>query len=187
MTTTEESVRVGSRMDRARQPRAKDALRDMAVEFGVCVRPRLTRRTVVATGETSIVEQNCKNTRAKVCPSCAATARAIRATDCRQGWHLTEEPDLTPRKTSSEQNRLLRERAEVTAAREEFTAQGQHDLAAALDRALEDLDQAIADAKVRGTVEPPKTQRRTKSTRRRDDVPDLPRRPSTGSTSRPGL
>ena len=31
-----------------------------------------------------------------VCPSCAERARTLRAAQCREGWHLEDEPDLDP-------------------------------------------------------------------------------------------
>src|SRR5215213_3064823 len=88
-----EEPRPGSRADRARRPRARDALRETAVEFGVCVRPLPLRRVDTATGETEIFDVPCGSTRATVCPSCAAKARRLRAQQCREGWHLTEDPD----------------------------------------------------------------------------------------------
>ena len=49
----------GSRADRAPSPRARDVLRDTAVEFGVCVRPVPMRRVDLATGETEIKDIPC--------------------------------------------------------------------------------------------------------------------------------
>src|SRR3954463_6619806 len=91
-----EDLRPGSRADRARRPRARDVLRETAVEFGVCVRPLPMRRVDTATGEVEIVDLPCGSTRAAVCPSCADRARRLRAQQCREGWHLTHDPDLTP-------------------------------------------------------------------------------------------
>src|SRR3954470_16392532 len=93
----QEEPRTGSRADRARRPRARDVLRETAVEFGVCVRPLPMRRINPITGEVDIVDLPCGSTRAAVCPSCAAKARKLRAQQCREGWHLLHDPDLTPR------------------------------------------------------------------------------------------
>src|SRR5881628_1464767 len=109
VTELGEVPRPGSRADRARRPRAKDALRQTAVEFGVCVRPLALRRVDTSTGETQIVDIPCGSTRATVCPSCAARARRVRAQQCREGWHLTDEPDLTPDRASDEQKALVKE------------------------------------------------------------------------------
>jgi hypothetical protein len=38
----------------------------------------------------------CGHTLASVCPSCAERARSLRTAQCREGWHLEDEPDLTP-------------------------------------------------------------------------------------------
>jgi hypothetical protein len=73
-----EEPRPGSRADRATQPRAREVLRDTAVEFGVCVRPVAMRRVDLATGETEIKDIPCGATRAAVCPSCADRARRRR-------------------------------------------------------------------------------------------------------------
>jgi len=92
----QEEPRPGSRADRARRPRARDVLRETAVEFGVCVRPLPLRRVDTATGEVQVLDVPCGSTRAAVCPSCAARARKLRAQQCREGWHLSQDPDLTP-------------------------------------------------------------------------------------------
>jgi hypothetical protein len=119
-----EGIRPGSRADRARRPRAKDALRETAAEFGVCVRPLPIRRVNLATGEVEIKDLPCGATRAAGCPSCAARARKLRAQQCREGWHLTEEPDLTPDKPSKRQRELVKDRAHITAAVEDAEAHG---------------------------------------------------------------
>ncbi len=71
ITNETDEVPPGSRADRARQPRARDVLRETAVEFGVCVRPLAMRRVNLDTGETEVVDLPCGSTRAAVCPSCA--------------------------------------------------------------------------------------------------------------------
>ena len=38
----------------------------------------------------------CGVTLATVCPPCAERAKTLRAAQCREGWHLEDEPDLTP-------------------------------------------------------------------------------------------
>jgi hypothetical protein len=38
----------------------------------------------------------CGHTLAHVCPGCAERARTLRAAQCREGWHLEDEPDITP-------------------------------------------------------------------------------------------
>jgi hypothetical protein len=141
------------------------------------------------TGETLVVEVPCGATRAAVCPSCADRARRVRAQQCREGWHLEHEPHLAPRPGDDEQRSLVEQRAAATAeldAAQELAAVADPDPeAVALARDLTDevalLDDELAATGARGSSVPPTT-RRKRSTRRRDDVPDLPRRPSTGST-----
>ncbi len=164
MTTATHAPRPGSRADRARHPRATDVLRDTAIDFGVCVRPILLRRTDVATGETEIVETACGATRGAVCPPCADKARRLRAQQCRDGWHLLDEPILTADPATEEQRDLMARRARQVAD----------------DEPTDDTDAELADTGVRGGLDHGK--RRSRSTRRRDDVPDLPRRPATAAT-----
>src|SRR6478752_7001548 len=69
---------------------------DMAVaaaeSAGVCIRPLLRQVTDRATGAVTTVPIACGSTREKVCPSCAEKARRLRMHQCREGWHLTEDP-----------------------------------------------------------------------------------------------
>src|SRR4051794_20271812 len=195
-----DEVRPGSRADRARRPHARDVLRETAVEFGVCVRPLAMRRVNLDTGEVEIVDLPCGSTGAAACPSCAARARKLRAQQCREGWHLTEDPDLTPRPATDEQRDLVRDRANITDAvvdaedrGDDLTAQARRESAAA-------VDEELAATGVRGQLDPDAKPRRVRSTRRRQDTPDLPRRPPvkttlgrtftderTGKTFRPSL
>jgi hypothetical protein len=177
-----EGVRPGSRADRARRPRAKDALRETAAEFGVCVRPLPIRRVDLATGEVAVKDLPCGSTRAAVCPSCAARARRLRAQQCREGWHITEEPDLTPDKPTKRQRELVKDRADITAAVEDAQATGDRLTAQACSESLSAADEELAESGLRGRIEPESKPRRVRSTRRRQDVPDLPRRPAVKTT-----
>jgi hypothetical protein len=200
MPTTSEEVHRGSRADRARQPRARDVLRETAVEFGVCVRPLPMRRINPATGEIDIVDLSCGSTRASVCPSCAAKARRLRAQQCREGWHLLEDPDLTPRPASKTQRDLVMDRAQITDAIGDAEQNGDDLTARACRESAEAVDEELTATGVRGQLDPDTRRRRVRSTRRRQDSPDLPRRPSvkttlgrtftderTGKTFRPSL
>ena len=100
-----------------------------AEEAGVCVRPLAVRRTDNATGESRAIGIRCGTTRAEACKPCAERNRAVRMDQAREGWHMTEEPDLP--------------------------------------------------AIVRATPDEP---RRVRSTRRRQDVPDLPSVPMRDTT-----
>lgn len=78
-------------------PRATDGVTtDMATaaaeSVGVCVRPMLRTVTDRATGDVTAVPIACGSTRASVCPTCADKARRLRMHQCREGWHLTDDP-----------------------------------------------------------------------------------------------
>lgn len=68
--------------------------RAAAEEAGVCVRPLAVRRTDVVTRQTAVIGIRCGTTRAEACRPCAERNRAVRIDQAREGWHLTEEPDL---------------------------------------------------------------------------------------------
>ena len=175
--------RVGSRLARAKMPAARTVATDAAIEFGVCIRPVALRRTDTNTGETSIVDVPCGATLTAVCPPCADRARKLRAQQCREGWHLDVEPDLTPDPSTQAQRTLVTERADITEVLHEAELDGDELLAEAVAESLADVDQDIADAGVRGNLDPGRPEgRRARSTRRRQDTPDLPKRPSNGST-----
>ena len=59
----------------------------------------------------------CGHTLASVCPSCAERAKTLRASQCREGWHLEDEPDITPDPATAEQKRLITQRAEAQQVR----------------------------------------------------------------------
>jgi hypothetical protein len=63
-------------------------------EPGVCIRPVQLRRTNLDTGEQDTVLVPCGHTLASVCPACADRDKTLRAAQCREGWHLQDEPDL---------------------------------------------------------------------------------------------
>jgi hypothetical protein len=174
---------VGSRLQRAKMPKARQVATDAAVEFGVCIRPQPLRRTNLDTGETAIVDVPCGATLTAVCPPCADRARRLRAQQCREGWHLDADPDLTPDPSTDHQRALVAERADMTAVLHDAELDGDELLAEAATESLADVDADLADAGVRGSLDPGRPEgRRVRSTRRRQDTPDLPARPSNGST-----
>ncbi|WP_298329304.1 replication initiator [Haloactinopolyspora sp.] len=67
-------------------------LREVAASEGVCVRPVLQRVTDTLTGDVRTLVIPCGATLASVCPSCADRARKLRIQQCREGWHLAEDP-----------------------------------------------------------------------------------------------
>jgi len=85
-----------TRAERLSQPLARDVVKIVALEHGACIRPVQLRRTDFETGEVGQVMIPGGATLASVCPSCAERAKALRAQQCREGWHLEQEPAATP-------------------------------------------------------------------------------------------
>jgi hypothetical protein len=186
-----------TRVQRLAMPLARDVVRELVVTNGGCVRPVQLRRTDVETGQVEQVLVPCGHTLASVCPSCAERAKTLRAAQCREGWHLDHEPRVRADEPDDVQQMWVEKRAEVQAERDHTQAAGQD--TTELDELNADLDEEIASSGVRGKVMPAKTARRHRSTRRRQDAPDLPRRkvnPATvgktytapdGTTFRPSM
>src|SRR5260370_23989442 len=98
-------------------PLARDAVRELAIEHGASTRPVQLRRTDLATGHTEPVLVACGHTLASVCPSCAERAKALRAAQCREGWHLEQEPVIEPDQSTDEQRWWIEKRADAQAIR----------------------------------------------------------------------
>src|SRR6201987_6378326 len=91
-----------TRAERMTMPLAGQVVKDLAVEHGACIRPIQLRRTNLDTGEMDQVLVPCGHTLAHVCPSCAERAKTLRAAQCREGWHLENEPAITPHPATGE-------------------------------------------------------------------------------------
>lgn|GEM_PF-423728 len=179
--------RPGSRAARLKLPKALDALKAMAAEYGVCVRPISLRRTDLETGVTEVIDLPCGATREDKCPACAKRALRLRQVQIREGWHRTDEPNPGPDPATEEQKALIRLRAHLEFGRAQAVAAAEWDQVAEVDQAIAEVEQAIAAEGLRGRIAPPhhpehdqeqgqgKPRRRVRSTRRRQDVPDLPR------------
>jgi hypothetical protein len=163
-----------TRAQRLAMPLAREVVRDLAVEHGACIRPIQLRRRNLDTGETDTVLVPCGNTLASVCPACAEQAQTLRAAQCREGWHLEDEPDIIPAPATGDQKRVVTQRAEAQQARDLIAAAG-HDTTD-FDELITELDDQITSAGMRGKAAPTKPARRHRSTRRRQDAPDLPKR-----------
>jgi hypothetical protein len=136
--------------------------------------PVQLRRTDLDTGQVEQVLVPCGNTLASVCPSCAERAKTLRAVQCREGWHLDTEPVITPDDPDDEQRMWVERRAETQQQRDEADTAG--DDTSELDELAGELDEQITRSGMRGNVLPARPARRHRSTRRRQDTPDLPRR-----------
>ncbi|MCX4097302.1 replication initiator [Nocardia sp. alder85J] len=157
-----------------------------AEKFKVCKRPIPMRAFHPASGDSKYVGAACKTTRESDCPACAAKAKALRVTQCHEGWHMTANPTDEHQPPTEHQTALLVARAdllaEYRAAREaddEPTAQGFREVIA-------DLDRELRDTGLRGRIpgiDAVAKRRAVKSTRRRQDAPDLPRKKVSKDTT----
>lgn len=176
-----------TRSERLAQPLAREVAEQVATDHGVCIRPVSLRRADMATGETEIVDVPCGSTLEPRCPSCAKRKRSLRRTQCEEGWHLEAEPVVEPGPPTEQQQDWVEQRAVVTAERDQLAASGcGPEQLAALDAAIADLDEEITVSGLRGSVTRSASDasgaRRVRSTKRRQDVPDLPKRPMTRKT-----
>jgi hypothetical protein len=174
-------------------PRAVEVVKDLATEHGVCARPVSLRRTDLDTGATELVDLPCGATRQDKCPSCAARARRLRRQQICEGWHRTDEPLPPPRPATGEQAGLVTLRAHLEYDRAQTLIRPMDpDTRTAeiadIDAAITELEEEITLTGLRGRTAPahqPAEQaggRRVRSTRRRQDAPDLPRRPIDSRT-----
>lgn len=162
-------------------PLARQALVAVAEQHGVCVRPVPMRRVNLHTGDTEMIYVPCGHTLTSVCGPCAEAKRKLRMVQCAQGWHMDTEPVIERADPDQEQAALMELRANAQARRDQVEQHGDPADGEGLefwDGLISDLDHEIERAGVRGrlkTGEQP--ERRTRSTRRRQDVAELPRRP----------
>jgi hypothetical protein len=129
-------------------PLAREVVKDLAVEHGACIRPIQLRRTNLDTGEIDTVLVPCGHTLARVCPSCAERARTLRAAQCREGWHLEDEPAIEPDPATGDQKFWIETRAEAQQLRDQADAAGTD--TTGLDELLAELDEEITNAGMRG-------------------------------------
>src|SRR5580700_9496439 len=147
-----------TRAQRLAMPLAREVVRDLAVEHGACIRPVQLRRTNIDTGDVDQVLVPCGHTLASVCPSCAERAKNLRAAQCREGWHLDQEPVIEPDDPTDEQKWLIETRADAQAMRDADEARGED--ATDWDQELAELDEQINNAGMRGNVLPKRPERR---------------------------
>ncbi|NLU77364.1 replication initiation protein [Micromonospora sp. HNM0581] len=181
------SPRPGSRAARMALPRSVDVLKEIAAEYGVCVRPLAMRRTDLNTGLTEVIDLPCGATREDKCGPCAKKNRRLRQAQIREGWHRDDEPLPPPEPATEEQKALVLLRGHLEFSRDEASRASQWDQVDDLDEAIREVEEAITAEGLRGRVAPPHAtgddqddedngRRRKRSTRRRQDAPDLPRR-----------
>ncbi len=165
-----------TRAERLAQPRAADAIRMLAEASGGCIRPIQLRRTSLDTGLAEPVMVPCGSPLESVCPTCAERCKSLRAEQCRDGWHCESEPIDQPAPPDDWQSWLLEKRAEFQKLRDQAAVTGQD--TSELDELLAELDAELAKSGIRGKPDSARKggTKRKRSTRRRQDAPDLPRR-----------
>jgi hypothetical protein len=182
MTITDPTVVDAGRMTRAQRaalPLSAEIAQVLAEQHGVCIQPLAMRRIDTTTGRVDIVPVPCGSTRADQCRPCADKARRLRMAQCRQGWHLDTEPVTDRVAPSQEHTELMAARADLLAAYTECKTRGDEISCEQIADSVAELDTELRVAGVCGRLvpldSPPKPVKR--STRRRQDAPDLPRRP----------
>ncbi|MGH3916385.1 MAG: replication initiator [Pseudonocardiaceae bacterium] len=183
MTTTEQPPPVDltstTRAQRATLPLTTEVAQAVAEQHGVCVRPLAMRRIELGTGRVEVVPVPCGSTRENQCRPCADKARRLRMAQCRQGWHLDQEPIIERTRPGEEHKELMATRADLFAAYAKCKQAGDIEGCEEITDSVAELDTELRALGVRGRLTPldslPKPVKR--STRRRQDAPNLPRRP----------
>ena len=168
-----------TRQQRAALPLSTEVAQVIAEQHGVCIRPLAMRRIDTTTGRVDIVPVPCGSTREDQCRPCADKARRLRMAQCREGWHLDQEPVIERATPSGEQQELMAARADLLLAYTQCRAAGDQDSCEQIADSVAEVDDQLRALGVRGRLAPlepvPKPVKR--STRRRQDAPTLPRRP----------
>ncbi|MEU0545032.1 replication initiator [Nocardia sp. NPDC005978] len=149
-----------------------------AEKVGVCARVVPMRAFDPITSRTSYVGAPCKATVDSVCPACAKANRWLRMTQLREGWCAAHEPTDEATEPTDAQREILAARATLFTDYHDARGDGNDELAQAIKDQVIELDRELRELGVRGQFPPldPRPRRKAKSTRRRDDVPDLPRK-----------
>src|SRR5262249_14763295 len=104
--------------ERMALPLARTVVKDLSAEHRACLRPVQLHRTDTDAGHVEQLLIPCGHTLASVCPSCAERACILRATQCREGWHLDHEPVIHPDPATEDQQAAVTGRAEAQADRD---------------------------------------------------------------------
>ncbi|MFF5109078.1 replication initiator [Streptosporangium sp. NPDC000509] len=171
------------RLVRDTLPVALDVAIEVAKLNGVCIRPIEMRRLDTHTGHSEPFDIPCGTTQEAKCPPCAKRNQQLRRAQCREGWHLEAEPIAEPHPSTEEQRWLIEFRADVQAKRDEAERDGDGGEVADWDEAIAGIDAEINAAGMRGNVLGGRSApKRSRSTRRRQDAPDLPKRAKENTT-----
>nr|WP_228819786.1 helitron helicase-like domain-containing protein [Nocardia abscessus] len=152
---------------------------DMAEQHGVCRRPLAMLATDLDTHGSKYVGAPCKSTLECVCPACAAKARALRIQQAREGWHIEEEPVIEKNPPTQQQTDLLTARATLMQEYDKARDDGDEDAMDGIREVVADLDEELRATGIKGklpSLEPEEKPARKRSTKRRQEQPDLPRK-----------
>ena len=156
-----------------------DVARQLAEDHGVCVRPLAMRRIDLTTGRVEVVPVPCGSRREDLCPPCADKHRRLRMTQCREGWHLDAEPVPAHRAPTAAQKADAHRPGR---AARRLPVRPRHDddqdECEAIRETVAVVDDQLRRMGVTGRLAPLDGERRVRkrSTRRRQDAPNLPRR-----------
>ncbi|MEV1295078.1 replication initiator [Pseudonocardia sp. NPDC049635] len=168
-----------TRAQKAMLALSNEVATQLAEDHGVCVRPLAMRRIDQSSGRVDVVPVPCGSTREDQCHPCAEKARRLRMVQCREGWHLEDEPIARPADPTAAQKELMTVRADLHAAYTDARTKRDEEECEEIRETVAEVDQELRALGVRGRLAPldptPQTVRR--STRRRQDAPNLPRRP----------
>lgn len=164
--------------DRRAMPTIDDIAEAAAEKEGVCARVIPMRAFDPIAARTTYVGAPCKSTVASTCPACAQANKYLRQAQLREGWCAEHEPVNKTTEPTQAQAEVLAARATLFTEYHAARDNGEDELAESIRALVADLDTELRELGVRGQLPPldPKPRRKSKSTRRRDDVPDLPRR-----------
>ncbi|MCG8916967.1 replication initiator protein [Actinokineospora sp. PR83] len=163
---------------RLRGPLSADVITAAAEQHGVCVRPFTMEVTDSDTGSVRHVGVPCGSTVESVCAPCAKKAKALRMVQCREGWHMATEPVDRRGEATADQRALVEYRADLVAAYRESVENGEAGEADELREEIRTVDGELHASGMRGRMPNPDGAGRRapkRSTKRRQDVPDLPR------------
>ncbi|MFD3428445.1 replication initiator [Nocardia fluminea] len=163
--------------DRRAMPDITDIAQYAADKEGVCARVVPMRAFDPNTSRTSYIGAPCKATVATTCPACAKANKYLRITQLREGWCAEHEPADSEPVVTEAQQAVFGARATLFNQYKNARTDGDDGLAESIKALVAELDTELRDLGVRGRLPAldEKPRRKTKSTRRRDDLPDLPR------------
>ncbi|MGW4331179.1 replication initiator, partial [Nocardia sp. NPDC004573] len=181
-TTTDPGSVVPIRQTAAQRrslPDFRDVAHAVADEQHICRRPIPMRAEDPRTLRVDYVGAPCKSTIESVCPACATKARYLRMTQCNEGWHMDAEPVNDTRTPTQQQKDLVAARSDLFAHYQDARDTDDREAMAGIREVVASLDVELRESGFRGRLpdlDATHKDRRKRSTRRRQDVPNLPRK-----------